>query len=120
MGSMRAIPKGFLQSAEDRVSFEIMKIQGIVGSAKPTLSPETCSRSESNKLRVKISQAFDSKHKLRIRHHWELLDAIPNEQGEFELNISSLGSGPIRLQLVALDEKSNVLYSGPPTVTVVK
>ena len=83
-------------------------------------APETCSRSESNKLRVKISQAFDSKHKLRIRHHWELLDAIPNEQGEFELNISSLGSGPIRLQLVALDEKSNVLYSGPPTVTVVK
>jgi hypothetical protein len=86
-----------------------------------TLSaPEFCSESESSKLRVKILQASESKNNLRIRHHWELLDAVPNEQGEFELDIASLGSGPIRLQPVALDEKSNVVFEGPPTVIVVK
>lgn len=83
-------------------------------------APESCSKSESSKLRVKVTQATELKNKLRIRHHWELLDAIPNEQGEFELDIASLGSGPIRLQPVALDEKSNVLYEGPPTITLVK
>jgi hypothetical protein len=83
-------------------------------------APEFCSRSESSKFRVKITQASESKNKLRIRHPWELLDAIPNDQGEFELDLSSLGSGPIRLQPVALDEKSNVLFEGPSTVTVVK
>lgn len=83
-------------------------------------APEFCSRSESSKFRVKITQASESKNKLRIRHHWELLDAIPNDQGEFELDLSSLGSGPIRLQPVALDEKSNVLFEGPSIVTVVK
>lgn len=82
-------------------------------------APESCAKSESSKLRVKVTQAPESKNKLRIRHHWELLDAIPNEQGEFELDIASLGSGPIRLQPVALDEKSNVLFEGPPTITLV-
>ncbi|MFM8570037.1 MAG: hypothetical protein ACKOAU_00425, partial [Pirellula sp.] len=58
--------------------------------------------------------------KVRLRHHWDVLDIEPDSQGEFELDIARLGTGPVRLQPVACDSEGKVLYGGLPVKVFVE
>ena len=76
-------------------------------------APQRWSVKENQKLKVQVSN-IPKDARVRLRFHWDLLDATPNDQGQFDLDTDRLGFGPIRLQPVVCDEQGNVLYGGLP------
>lgn len=76
-------------------------------------TPKRWSRKEGDTLKVRVTNIPESAN-VRLRYHWDVLEAKPDSQGVFELDTKRLGNGPIRLQPVACDNDGKVLYAGLP------
>lgn len=70
-------------------------------------------KKDGERLKLKITNPPNSES-VRLRYHWDTLDAQPNQAGEFEIDTNRLGRGPVRLQPVACNSEGIVLYAGLP------
>jgi len=82
--------------------------------------PKTWKRADGAKFKVKVTAAAGKLEKVRLRNQWELLDCLPDAQGEFEVEISKVGQGPCSLQPVVVDESGKVLYEGIPVIVKIQ
>lgn len=77
-------------------------------------APKRWSRKDSPVLKLKVPKIPEGTQ-IRLRFHWNTLEAQHDAQGQFELDPNLLGSGPIRLQPLVCDLDGNVLYAGLPS-----
>lgn len=83
-------------------------------------APKTWKLEDGTKLKVKVGATGGDFSKMRLRNLWELLECLPNAQGEFEVDISKLGTGPLSLQPVVIDDNAKVLYEGIPKIVKIQ
>jgi hypothetical protein len=105
--------------SETRWETSLWVLSGSEESHLELQAPKRWSSKKDQKLKVKISK-LPGDVKVRLRHHWDVLDIEPDSQGEFELDIARLGTGPVRLQPVACDSEGKVLYGGLPVKVFVE
>jgi hypothetical protein len=77
-------------------------------------APKRWSRKEAKTLKVKVPK-IPQNTQVRLRFHWNTLEAKPDADGQFELDPDQFGSGPIRLQPLVCDPDGNILYAGLPS-----
>ena len=77
-------------------------------------APKRWSRKDGQRLKLKVPKIPEGTQ-IRLRFHWNTLEAQHDDQGQFELDPNLLGSGPIRLQPLVCDLDGNILYAGLPS-----
>lgn len=82
--------------------------------------PKSWKLEDGSKFKVKVREPAAGTPRVRLRNHWELLDCVPNDQGEFEVEISKVGQGPCSLQPVVIEENGKILYEGIPAIVKIQ
>jgi hypothetical protein len=77
-------------------------------------APKRWSRKNGQRLKLKVPMIPEGTQ-IRLRFHWNTLEAKHDAQGQFELDPDRLGSGPVRLQPLVCDPDGNILYAGLPS-----
>jgi hypothetical protein len=108
----RFVTKG-PKPTETRWEKSLWVLSGPSASHLELKAPERWSAKQNRTLKVQVTNP-PKDARVRLRFHWDILDATSNEQGEFELDAERLGRGPVRLQPVVCDDQGKVLYGGLP------